>query len=140
MTTTKEKGKISESGVSEVEEAKERKDGVNIYLLCDEDGNILDVIKGKSFEEVYDRTVALNNGYMLVEMDKNAYLHVKEMIEELEKEIDDELLISVCEAEDYERDGKIVVNNIGITTYVSFDDLTADELMAVAELKRRIEE
>lgn len=54
--------------------------------------------------------------------------------------IDDELIMSICEAEDYERDGKIVVNNIGITTYLSFDDLTADELMAIAELKKEIEE
>ena len=50
------------------------------------------------------------------------------------------LLLAVYHGYDVVRAGYYIVNHIGTTTYVSFDDLTPAELRAIAKLKAKIEE
>jgi hypothetical protein len=47
------------------------------------------------------------------------------------------LLLAVYHGYNVIRDGYYVVNHIGTTTYVSFDDLTPAELRTIAKLKQR---
>jgi hypothetical protein len=49
------------------------------------------------------------------------------------------LLLAVYHGYNVIRDGYYVVNHIGTTTYVSFDDLTPAELRTIAKLKAKIE-
>ena len=48
------------------------------------------------------------------------------------------LLLAVYHGRNYVRDGKYVVNHIGATTYISFDDLKPEEIIAIGEFKRVI--
>ena len=50
----------------------------------------------------------------------------------------DEIVSAIYEGKTLERNGKIVINNIGLTTYVSVDDLTPEELHAVARAKKQL--
>jgi len=43
---------------------------MKIFLVCNEDGNVIDVVPAKTFEEAYKDTIGLNNGELLVEIDK----------------------------------------------------------------------
>lgn len=52
--------------------------------------------------------------------------------------INKKLLIAVYHGRNYARNGKYVVNTIGATTYISFDDLTAEEIIAIGKLKKTI--
>ena len=45
------------------------------------------------------------------------------------------ILVAIDTGENYERDGYYIVNHIGMTTYISYDHLTADELRAIARYK-----
>jgi len=48
------------------------------------------------------------------------------------------LLLAVYHGRNYVRDGKYVVSNIGATTYISFDDLKPEEIIAIGRLKKTI--
>lgn len=48
------------------------------------------------------------------------------------------LLMAVYHGRNYVRNGKYVVNHIGATTYISFDDLKPAEIAAIAKLKKTI--
>lgn len=43
---------------------------MRIFLVCNEDGNVIDVVSAKFFEEAYKDTIGLNNGELLVEIDQ----------------------------------------------------------------------
>ncbi|MBI4231996.1 hypothetical protein HY605_02085 [Candidatus Peregrinibacteria bacterium] len=43
----------------------------NVYLVCMREGNVLDVVSGKSFKEVYQDTIGSNHGEFLVELGKS---------------------------------------------------------------------
>lgn len=49
-----------------------------VYLLCTAHGKVLDVMKGESYEEVYEKTVARNRGELVVELD------IKKIIDAIE--------------------------------------------------------
>lgn len=40
------------------------------FLLCSKDGRVIEVITAPSFEEAYDKTIALNNGELLIEINE----------------------------------------------------------------------
>ena len=48
-----------------------------IYLICTNDGNVLNIVKGESFEEVYDEYVSRNVGEFIVELNDE---DVKEIV------------------------------------------------------------
>ena len=52
--------------------------------------------------------------------------------------INRKLLLAVYHGKEYVRDGKLVVNHIGMTTYISFDDLAPEEIIAIGKLKKQI--
>ena len=52
--------------------------------------------------------------------------------------VDKKLMIAVYHGRNYIRDGKYVVNRIGCTTYISFDDLKPSEIVAIGKLKKLI--
>lgn len=52
--------------------------------------------------------------------------------------INKRLLLAVYHGKEYERDGKYVVNHIGMTTYISFDDLKPEEIIAIGKFKKQI--
>jgi hypothetical protein len=54
---------------------------MKIFLVCNEDGNVIDVASAKTFEEAYKDTIGLNNGELLVEIDEQTL----EKIEALKK-------------------------------------------------------
>jgi hypothetical protein len=56
----------------------------------------------------------------------------------MKKRVNKKLLLAVYHGRNYERDGKLVVNHIGMTTYISFDDLRPEEIVAIGELKKTI--
>lgn len=43
---------------------------MRIFLVCNRDGYVIDVVSAKTFEEAYKDTIGLNNGELLVEIDK----------------------------------------------------------------------
>jgi hypothetical protein len=48
------------------------------------------------------------------------------------------LLLAVYHGRNYVRGGKYVVNHIGETTYISFDDLKPEEIIAIGKFKKKI--
>ncbi len=52
--------------------------------------------------------------------------------------VNKKLLLAVYHGKEYARNGKLVVNHIGATTYISFDDLMPEELIAIGRFKRQI--
>ena len=54
------------------------------------------------------------------------------------RRINKKLLLAVYHGKDYARDSKLVVNHIGATTYISFDDLAPEEIIAIGKFKRQI--
>lgn len=52
--------------------------------------------------------------------------------------INKRLFLAVYHGKDYVRDGKLVINHIGATTYISFDDLRPEEIIAIGKFKRQI--
>ena len=52
--------------------------------------------------------------------------------------INKRLFLAVYHGKDYARDGKLVINHIGATTYISFDDLRPEEIIAIGKFKRQI--
>lgn len=44
---------------------------MKIFLVCNEDGNVIDVVSAKTFEEAYRNTIKLNNGEFLVKIDES---------------------------------------------------------------------
>lgn len=48
------------------------------------------------------------------------------------------LLLAIYHGRNYVREGKYVDNHIGETTYISFDDLKPEEIIAIGEFKRVI--
>lgn len=55
------------------------------------------------------------------------------------KRVNGKLLMAIYHAKNYVRDGKYIVNHIGATTYISFDDLKPEEIIAIGEFKKKIE-
>ena len=49
---------------------------MGIFLTCNENGNIIDVVLGKTFDETYKKTVGLNNGELLIEMDEQILIKI----------------------------------------------------------------
>ena len=47
-------------------------------------------------------------------------------------------LLAIYRGRNYARDGKYVVNHIGGTTYISFDDLKPEEITAIGKFKKKI--
>jgi len=56
----------------------------------------------------------------------------------MKKRVNRKFLLAVYHGRDYVRDGKLVVNHIGMTTYISFDDLRPEEIVAIGEFKKTI--
>ena len=52
--------------------------------------------------------------------------------------VNSKLLMAVYHGRNYARDGKYVVNRIGMTTYISFDDLKPEEIIAIGKFKKQI--
>jgi hypothetical protein len=52
---------------------------MGIFLVCNEDGDVIDVISSKTFEEAYAGTIELNNGALLVEMDKQTSKEIENL-------------------------------------------------------------
>lgn len=50
------------------------------------------------------------------------------------------IIDAILNERDLVRDGYVIVNHIGATTYVSYDDLSSKELKALAEQKQHSEE
>ena len=50
---------------------------MRIFSICNEDGNVIDVVSAKTFEEAYKNTVGLNNGELLVEIDKQVFKKIE---------------------------------------------------------------
>ncbi|MEW6687252.1 MAG: hypothetical protein AB1393_13785 [Candidatus Edwardsbacteria bacterium] len=60
---------------------------MKIFLVCQyENGKVIDVITAKTFEDAYQDTVGLNNGELVVELDK----HSLEKIQNITKGAKDE--------------------------------------------------
>lgn len=53
---------------------------MKIFLVCNEDGNIINVVLGKTFEEVYKKTVGLNNGELLIEIDRESLIKMNNLL------------------------------------------------------------
>jgi hypothetical protein len=56
-----------------------RRINMKVFLVCNKYGDVIDVLSSKTFEEAYANTVELNNGELLVEIDK----HIPKEIEKL---------------------------------------------------------
>ena len=56
----------------------------------------------------------------------------------IKRRINKKLLLAVYHGKNYIRDGKYVVNHIGATTYISFDDLKPEEIIAIGKFKKQI--
>jgi len=54
------------------------------------------------------------------------------------RKINRRLLLACYHGRDYVRDGKYIVNHIGMTTYISFDDLKPEEIIAIGKFKKTI--
>lgn len=52
---------------------------MRIFLVCNEDGNVIDVVSSKTFEEAYADTIELNNGELLVEIDKDTLKKINKL-------------------------------------------------------------
>jgi hypothetical protein len=52
--------------------------------------------------------------------------------------VNKKLLLAIYHGRNYARDGKYVVNHIGATTYISFDDLKPQEIIAIGKFKEKI--
>lgn len=53
---------------------------MKIFLVCNEDGNVTNVVLGKTFEEVYKETVGLNNGELLIEIDRESLIKMNNLL------------------------------------------------------------
>jgi len=53
-------------------------------------------------------------------------------------QVNKKLLLAVYHGKNYVRDDKYVVNHIGATTYISFDDLKPEEIVAIGKFKETI--
>ncbi|MGC8936540.1 MAG: hypothetical protein ACP5KV_04155 [Candidatus Methanomethylicaceae archaeon] len=49
-----------------------------------------------------------------------------------------QILMSLLLGDEVIRDGYLIVNNIGLTTYISFDHFTPEELRAIADFKEQV--
>jgi hypothetical protein len=47
-----------------------------IFLVCTEDGGIVDITSGTDFEKVYENTVGRNNGELLIELTQEDYEYI----------------------------------------------------------------
>jgi hypothetical protein len=47
-----------------------------IFLVCTEDGGIVDITSGTDFEKVYENTVGCNNGELLIELTQEDYEYI----------------------------------------------------------------
>ena len=56
----------------------------------------------------------------------------------MKRRINRKLLLAVYHGRNYVRGGKYVVNRIGATTCISFDDLRPEEIIAIGEFKKKI--
>jgi len=56
---------------------------MKIFLLCTDYGDVIDVITGNSFEEVYSNTIAKNNGDILVELTKEVIEKINEILKNM---------------------------------------------------------
>jgi len=46
---------------------------MKIFLVCNRDGYVLDVILEKSFKRAYEKSIGSNNGEFLVEVDEQVF-------------------------------------------------------------------
>jgi hypothetical protein len=56
----------------------------------------------------------------------------------MKRRINRKLLLAIYHGRNYVKNGKSVVNHIGATTYISFDDLKPEEIIAIGEFKKKI--
>jgi len=49
---------------------------MKIFLVCNKEGNVIEVTSGETFEEVYEETVGQNNGEFLVEIDEQTFMQI----------------------------------------------------------------
>jgi hypothetical protein len=52
---------------------------MRIFLVCNENGDVIDVISSKTFEEAYADTIELNNGELLVEIDRQTFKEIENL-------------------------------------------------------------
>lgn len=60
---------------------------MKIFLLCNKDGNVIDVVLGKTFEETYKKTVGLNNGELLIEINKQVLIKIDNLLKDNKVEV-----------------------------------------------------
>jgi hypothetical protein len=58
---------------------------MRIFLVCNRDGYVMDVVSAKTFEEAYNGTIGLNNGELLVEIDKQVFEKIEDFKEDKNK-------------------------------------------------------
>lgn len=51
-----------------------------VFLICSEDGWVIDIIESKSFEKAYEATIARNNGEILIELDEQTIEKLKKIL------------------------------------------------------------
>jgi hypothetical protein len=61
-----------------------------IFLVCTEDGGIVDITSGTDFEEVYENTVGCNNGELLIELTQEDYEYIVKIARQIGWENEEE--------------------------------------------------
>lgn len=56
---------------------------MKIFLICNEEGGVIDVISSKTFEEAYADAIALNKGSLLVEIDNQTLKKMDDLKDEI---------------------------------------------------------
>ena len=52
---------------------------MKIFLVCNEEGYVINVVSARTFEEAYKKTIGLNNGELLVEIDEHALKKIEDI-------------------------------------------------------------
>lgn len=56
---------------------------MKIFLICNEEGGVIDVTSSKTFEEAYADAIALNKGSLLVEIDNQTLKKMDDLKDEI---------------------------------------------------------
>jgi len=57
----------------------------NIYLVCSEEGGVIDVVAAKDFDEVYKNYVGKNYGEFIVEITREDFAKIVELAKKVDQ-------------------------------------------------------
>jgi len=58
----------------------------NIYLVCSEEGGVIDVVAAKDFDEVYKNYVGKNYGEFIVEITREDFAKIVKLAKKVDQE------------------------------------------------------